>query len=322
MSSPALRTSPRKSPAASTVAPTGTGAASSASVEVESPTSDTIKQMTTNARFRLMHVIVHHETVAFVQKAGQSASMQQLDVGWSNGKALLSYLHTKFHDAEFNPELETNLIANYLNADAHPDPQWPTRGYDIPQATLVKYYKRTRTVRSNACRELPSGNNDPDWEEIYQLCFESIGNPVKLLEVYYLIRLMKAHGLLELAKHFVSVIEPAIQVESQNFDDVGTNPRRALILTDASASGSASGSGSAMRRTSKSKGGGEGDVRGKKKKVVIENTVSKKVEKRKAATTAATLESAKMLRRSITHSEKAKAKTEKREKTEARSHLV
>ena len=81
----------------------------------------------------------------------------------------------------------------------------------------------------------------------------------------------------------------------------------------ASVSGCARAEGGARGKSKAAEGG----LRGKSKAAP-----TKMAAKRKASTTAATLESAMMLKRSVSHSQKAKAKTESREKSEAMSHLV
>ena len=154
-------------------------------------TEASICKLTYNAKFRLAHVIADAATLKLVILAGQMATKEQLDTKWSNARGLWSHLHEKFHDKTFNPDLESHLFGEYLSASQkHPDPKWPEKGYDIPEAKIKEHYKKMRQVRTNACQELPSGNNDSDWNEVYLRCVESIGQQDrKLLEVYYLIRL-------------------------------------------------------------------------------------------------------------------------------------
>jgi len=63
-----------------------------------------------------------------------------------------------FHDANFNPQLDTHLLQGYvLPTYKMPDPGF--LGYVMAESSLVRTVKDMKHIKTEVCRKLPSGTN-------------------------------------------------------------------------------------------------------------------------------------------------------------------
>jgi hypothetical protein len=70
--------------------------------------------MDRNAKMRLVHCLVHEETHKLLEGSGIAASRLQLDAKWNNMQAMWTQINELFHDANFNPKLDTHLLEGFV----------------------------------------------------------------------------------------------------------------------------------------------------------------------------------------------------------------
>ena len=192
-------------------------------------------QMDKHAKMRLVHCLVHEETRKLLEDSGLAATRLQLDSKWNNMQAMWTQIKDLFHDANFNPQLDTHLLQGYvLPTYKMPDPGF--LGYVIAESSLVRTVKDMKHIKTEVCRKLPSGTNAQGWNDIFEKCTSERDGGKPCLEVFYLLRLLQDRNLEDVDLRFTNLVDESLQHEHQMFgmDKPDTSVRKlAHEMTDA-----------------------------------------------------------------------------------------
>jgi hypothetical protein len=154
-------------------------------------------------------------------------------------QAMWTQINELFHDANFNPKLDTHLLQGFvLPTYKMPDPGY--LAYVIAESSLVRTVKDMKHIRTEVCRKLPSGTNDEGWPDIFEKCTSERHGGKPCLEVFYLLRLLQDRNLEDVDLRFTNLVDPSLQHEHQMFgmDKPDTSVRKlAQEMTDAGESG-------------------------------------------------------------------------------------
>ena len=177
-------------------------------------------RMDRSVSFRLVHCIAHVKALDMLKIAQISASRSQLDAAVTNKQLWISQPAALYHDAQFDPTLDSALLQNKYNNTVMPDPGY--RGKKISHDTIQKTVQEMQSLRTLACRDLPSGTNSADLQLILEQCIN--GNGATHYATFHLINMMIAFQLIVLQENFISTVEGGLQHDEQSFDAPPSSP--------------------------------------------------------------------------------------------------